>query len=175
MVTVYFFSVQHVTSSSLKPGTHWRQRRQSLKPATHRRQSRPYWRQSRKYRRQSTLSPICRRFRIRLLVAVDIVADSVVFVADTVDSVPRTSNVPLTFVSSMYGAEATRLCRLSTESTVSNSTLSPVCTGLIVFNVALTRISSLLPILTSADIQCLYSDTRRFIHFNSFFAARCYA
>jgi len=161
MVTVYFFSVQHVTSSSLKPGTHWRQRRQSLKPATH--------------RRQSTLSPICRRFRIRLLVAVDIVADSVVFVADTVDSVPRTSNVPLTFVSSMYGAEATRLCRLSTESTVSNSTLSPVCTGLIVFNVALTRISSLLPILTSADIQCLYSDTRRFIHFNSFFAARCYA
>ena len=53
---------------------------------------------------------------------VDIVANSVDFVADTVDS-----------VASVYGAKVTR-STLSTfktvESTVLNSTLSPVCTGL---------------------------------------------
>jgi len=36
---------------------------QQSRPHRHRRQSRPYRQQSRLYRRQLTLSPICRRFR----------------------------------------------------------------------------------------------------------------
>ena len=54
---------------------------------------------------------------IRQHVAVDIVADTVNCVADTVD-----------FVASVYGAKATR--STFNKSTVLNSTLSPVCTGL---------------------------------------------
>ena len=47
-------------------------------------------------------------------------AVAVDFVTDAVDLVAR-----------VYGAKATRrLCRLSTKSTVLNSTLSPACTGL---------------------------------------------
>ena len=63
---------------------------------------------------------------IRQFVAVDFVADTFNFVADTVDFVVNTVNFvthTVDSVASVYGAKAAK-------STVLNSTLSAVCTGL---------------------------------------------
>jgi len=70
---------------------------------------------------RSTLLPIlCCRFWQQIGNNVNSTAVAVDFVTDTVD-----------LVASVYGAKATRrLCRLSTKSTVLNSTVSPVCTAI---------------------------------------------
>ena len=83
-----------------------------LKPGTHWRQS---WVQHGRLCWKSTVAETGDKSATKSTVAVH-----VDFVADTVD-----------FVASVYGPKQHgRLCRLSTKSTVLNSTLLPVCTGL---------------------------------------------
>ena len=120
---------------TLKPGTHWRQSwiqhgrhcwkstksTVSLWPRTDWRQSRPYRQQSWMYTATKSTATSCR----------------IHVVADLLPKPATKLNVSATKLN-VYGNS--RLCcrfvagfgnsRLSTKSTVSNSTLSPVCTGL---------------------------------------------